>query len=295
MESYKCLAPPIEPLDQVENWINVWDLDFNEEKKRSSEQERSISIGVKRCTEENPYDKFPRLGGRSHPQLGLSCQRWLSRPSLALQHLPGAQIAQGTRESLSNSTCQAPIHHLYVDNHDTCYLYKSIYTYLLLTLSHLFQEAPCHSSPDTLLVPLQDAIDITTSYSVSLTSIKQEHTGVHCSVIPNSTAHKRRWNNLLWRCTAVDSTASPHSTTTQICPPQFPSLCQKSPITYRFWLPRQILVNFWSCDSTTKILKASDEAVTLTIPESEAVHLSSEYRLAVLARTWTPHLTSFLE
>ena len=48
-------------------------------------------------------------------------------------------------------------------------------------------------------------------------------------------------------------------------------------------------------DSTTKILKASDEAVTLTIPDSEAVHLSSEYRLAVLARTWTPHLTSFLE
>ena len=120
-------------------------------------------------------------------------------------------------------------------------------------------------------------------------------TGANCSAIPNPTAHKRCWNNLLWRCTAVDSTASPHSTTTQICPPQFPSLCQKSPITYRFWLPRQILVNFLSCDSITKILKASDEAVTLTIPESEAVHLSSEYRLAVLARTWTPHLTSFLE
>ena len=33
---------------------------------------------------------------------------------------------------------------------------------------HPFQEAPCHSSPDTLLVPLQDAIDITTSYSVSI-------------------------------------------------------------------------------------------------------------------------------
>ena len=109
-------------------------------KKRSSEQERSISIGVKWCTEENPYDEFPRLGGRSHPQLGLSCQRWLSRPSLALQHLPGVQIAQETRDSLPNSTCLAPIHHLYVNNHDTCYLYKSIYAsswhYLISSRKH---------------------------------------------------------------------------------------------------------------------------------------------------------------
>ena len=101
---------------------------------------RSISIGVKWCTEENPYDEFPWLGGRSHPQLGLSCQRWLSRPSLALQHLPGAQNVPAARKSLSNSTCQAPTHHLYVDNHetprDTYYLYKSIYAsswhYLIL-------------------------------------------------------------------------------------------------------------------------------------------------------------------
>ena len=93
--------------------------------------ERSISIGVKWWTEENPYDEFSRLGGWSHPQLGLSCQRWLSWPSLALQHLPGAQNVPAARKSLSNSTCQAPTHHLYVDNHGTpratYYLYKSIY------------------------------------------------------------------------------------------------------------------------------------------------------------------------
>ena len=38
------------------------------------------------------------------------------------------------------------------------------------------QEAPCHSSPDTLLVPLQDAIDITTSYSVYRLVL------IHCSI-----------------------------------------------------------------------------------------------------------------
>jgi len=106
-------------------------------------------------------------------------------------------------------------------------------------LSNIFQEAPCHSSPDTLLVPLQDAIDITTSYSVYSSgqySIASQHYDPDLS------------------------------TTVSVTVPE---------ISYH--------------------LQASDEAVTLTIPDSEAVHLSSEYRLAVLARTWTPHLTSFLE
>ena len=42
-------------------------------------------------------------------------------------------------------------------------------------------------------------------------------------------------------------------------------------------------------------LQGSEESVTLTIPDTESAQTSSDYRLAVLARTWTPHLTSFLE
>ena len=53
--------------------------------------------------------------------------------------------------------------------------------------------------------------------------------------------------------------------------------------------------DFWLFQSFDLVLQGSEEAVTLTIPDTESAQTSSDYRLAVLARTWTPHLTSFLE
>ena len=104
-----------------------------------------------------------------------------------------------------------------------------------------------------------------------------------------------RFTKKISRCTAAVSTVSPPSTTTLNCP-QSPSLCQTSHTTYRLFVEINLFVvcyrNLFSMNAT---LQGSEEAVTLTIPDTEAALTSSDYRLAVLARTWTPHLTSFLE
>ena len=93
-----------------------------------------------------------------------------------------------------------------------------------------FQEAPCHSSPDTLLVPLQDAIDITTSYSVSI--IRSIHCHKTAVEILTSSSILLFDKSPTPRCTAVGSTALPPNTTTQNSP-QSRSPCRTSRTTCR--------------------------------------------------------------
>ena len=129
-------------------------------------------------------------------------------------------------------------------------------------------------------MPLQDAIDITTSYSVSFL----------LPIIVTAETHKKYIK--------VYSSGQ-YSIASQHYDPELSTVSVTVPdLSYHFQvLCRNKFVcccyrNLFSMNAT---LQGSEEAVTLTIPDTEAALTSSDYRLAVLARTWTPHLTSFLE
>jgi len=123
-------------------------------------------------------------------------------------------------------------------------------------LSNIFQESCPHNThgtscncshtslSDTLLVPLQDAIDITTSYSVYNTQ---------------------------------------YSITNQHFVPELTSVAVSVPDLSRVTV---------SVPELSYQLQPDQETVTLTIPEPQVT--AEDYRLQVLAKTWTGDLTEYL-
>ena len=88
MESYKCLAPPMEPLDQVDKIVQIV----------TKSQDHQLV-----CANSTTWAHLPMSGWRTHPQFCLPGQRWLPWPSPALKHIPGPNQCQCWRKRLAST------------------------------------------------------------------------------------------------------------------------------------------------------------------------------------------------
>ena len=234
MESYKCLAPPMEPLDQVDKIVQIV----------TKSQDHQLV-----CANSTTWAHLPMSGWRTHPQFCLPGQRWLPWPSPALKHIPGPNQCQCWRKRLASTNMhfrKRPV----IRHRTPCWCPSKM---PLISPLHIRWASSYQSLSQLRLTKKYIKVYSSGQYSIASQHYDPELSTVSVTV-PDLSYHFQ-----------------------VLCRNKFVCCC------YR---------NLFSMNAT---LQGSEEAVTLTIPDTEAALTSSDYRLAVLARTWTPHLTSFLE